>query len=296
MSTAHAQAWVDPKGELSVGLRSDYQTSQGVWHGPVLVTGIPAQALSMGLSAEYVPVEKLSVGLMLSGNGARYSGPQAIPGNTTIILAHGTQDDGSFHWNVTDVDLDVHYQLYDGAVAVAPSLRARIPVTDYENRGYAASGTGLKEVGLGVALGRYGLGLDDLILQVGYTFSFVEKESGGGARTEQYRTNRSDVDLSLSYLVTEKLALSLGAAFRYTHDGFDLEDYPALPSGDPLITWHDPVLKVNFLTPVAVASYQVSEAWSVTGRFGAVVWGQNTSNSLLFGLSVGWANNLAAAD
>jgi hypothetical protein len=292
-SLAGAQAWVNPKGELSLSLHSDYQSSQGVWHGSLLITGLPVQALNNAVSVEYVPVDHLAVGVAVNGNGVRYSGPQMLQGQTGTILAHGSQDDGSFHWNVTDLDLDARYQAYDGAVTLTPVLRARIPVTSYEQKGYAAAGSHLAEVGAGIYLGRYGLGLDDLVLQASYTFTYVAKESGGGAATEKYRVNRSDADLALSYVITDKFIAGVGAAFRYTHDGFDLEDYNALPAGDPLIMWHDPVLRVEYLAPVAVASYQLTPAWSVAARFAAVVWGANTSNPLSFGLTLGWANNLA---
>jgi hypothetical protein len=291
-SLAAAQAWVNAKGELSLAVRSDYQTAKGVWHGSTLVTGLPVQALNNALTAEYVPIEKLSLGLTLNANGVRYTGPQMIPGSN-VILSHGTQDDGSFHWSITDLDFEAHYQAYDGAVALTPLLRVHVPVTDYEQKGYGAAGTHLKEAGVGLALGRYGLGLEDLVLQLGYTFTYVEKESGGGERTEQFRTNRSDVDFSLSYIITDKFIAGIGAAFRYTHDGFDLLDYPKLPASDPLIMWHDPVLRVRYFVPAAVASYQLSRTWSVAGRFAAVVWGQNASNPISFGLTLGWANNLA---
>ena len=296
VSSASAQAWVEDPGDLSIELHSSYQTSQGVWHGPTLVTGVPAQILSFAVSASYVPIEHLGVGLALNANAARYSGPQAIPGNTSIILAHGSQDDGSFHGNLTDLDLDARYQVYDGAVAVSPVIRFHLPVTNYENRGYAMAGTHLKELGLGFSLGRAGLGIESLFLQVGYAFTITSKETRGGAGTEQYRTNRSDADLSLAYQINDKLLVAVGAAFRYTHDGFDLEDYPTLPAGDPLITWHDPVLKVAYFAPSAQVSYQLTEAWSLSGQFGAVVWGQNASNPLSFGLNVGWGRNLKSDD
>lgn len=292
-SLAAAQAWVSAKGELSLSLHSDYQTSQGVWHGPTLVTGLPVQALNNAIAAEYVPLEHLAVGLTLYGNGVRYSGPQVIPGNDTVILAHGSQDDGSFHWNVTDLDFDARYQAYDGAVTLTPILRARIPVTDYEQKGYGAAGSHLAEAGAGLYLGRYGLGLDDLVLQASYTFTYVQKESGGGAATEQYRVNRSDADLSLSYVITDKLIAGVGAAFRYTHDGFDLQDYPGLAPGSPLIMWHDPVLRARYLAPTVMASYQMTPAWSLAARFAEIVWGENVSNPISFGLTLGWANNVA---
>lgn len=281
------------KGELSLSLHSDYQTSQGVWHGSELVTGLPVQALNNAVSAEYVPLEHLALGLGLNANGVRYTGPQMITGQENIILAHGTQDDGSFHWNVTDLDFDARYQAYEGAVTLTPIFRARVPITGYEQKGYAAAGSHLAEAGLGFYLGKYGLGLEDLVLQASYTFTFVQKESGGGASTEQYRVNRSDAELSLAYVITDKLIAGLGAAFRFTHDGFDLADYNALPPGDPLRMWHDPVLRARYLAPTAIASYQLTPAWSLAGRFAIVAWGENVSNPLSFGLTLGWANNLA---
>jgi long-subunit fatty acid transport protein len=144
----------------------------------------------------------------------------------------------------------------------------------------------------GLYLGRYGLGLEDLVLQASYTFTYVEKETGGGAATEQYRVNRSDADLSLSYVITSKFIAGAGVAFRYTHDGFDLQQYPTLDPNDPLIIWHDPVLRARYLAPAAVASYQITPAWSVAARVAAVVWGENVSNPLSFGLTLGWESNL----
>jgi hypothetical protein len=290
-SLAAAQAWVNPRGELALALRSDYQTSDGVWHGPTLVTGLPVQAFNDALSVEYVPLEHLALGVTLSGNGVRYSGPAVVPG-ANFPLKHGSQDTGSFHWNVTDLDLDVRYQAYDGAVTLTPILRFRTPVTSYEQKGYAAAGSHLMEGSAGLYLGRYGLGVEDLVLQASYAFTYVQKETGGGAATEQYRVNRSDADLALSYVITSKFIAGAGVAFRYTHDGFDLGDYANLDPSDPLIMWHDPVLKVRYLAPAAVASYQISPAWSIAARFAAVVWGQSTSNPISFGLTLGWEHNV----
>jgi len=293
-SLAAAQAWVNAKGELSLNLRSDYQTSQGVWHGPTLITGLPAQALNEALAVEYVPLDHLAIGATLNANSVRYTGPQTLPGST-FPLNHGRQDDGSFHGSVTDLDLEARYQAYDGAVTLTPVLRLRTPVTDYEQKGYAAAGSHLMEGSLGFHVGKYGLGLEDLVFQASYLFTYVAKESGGGAATEQFRVNRSDADLSLSYVISSKFIVGAGAAFRYTHDGFDLENFAPLTRSDPsnpLIMWHDPVLKVAYLAPAAVASYQLTPAWSLAGRFAAVVWGQNTSNAISFGLTLGWENNL----
>jgi hypothetical protein len=287
-----AQAWVNPKGELSLALRSDYQTSSGVWHGSSLITGLPVTALNDSLEAEYIPVDHLGIGLTLAGDGVRYTGPQANPNNPNVVYAHGPSDDGSFHWNITDLELNARYQVYDGAVTLTPILRTRFPLTHYPTQGYAAAGSHLAEAGAGFYLGKYGLGLEDLVLQASYVFTYVDKESEGGAATEQFRVNRSDADLSLSYVINEKFIAGLGAALRITHDGYDLSNLDKQPLDPMLKLWHDPVALARYLAPTAVASYQFTPAWSLAARFAIVAWGENVSNAISFGLTLGWQSNL----
>jgi hypothetical protein len=196
------------------------------------------------------------------------------------------------HWNVTDLDFNAHYQAYDGPITLTPNLHLRTPVTDYENQGYGAAGTHLKEASLGLSIGRYGLGLEDLVLQAGYMFTFVSKEDRGGAATEQYRTNRSDFDLSFAYIFNDKFVAAAGVAVRITHDGFELEDYPELMADDPLIEWHDPVLKQMYIAPTVLASYQLTPSFSLAGNFAIIAKGNNVSNAITFGLTAGWSTNL----
>jgi hypothetical protein len=286
---------VSDKGELSLGLRSDFQTANGVWHGDDgKVTGLPTKAINSSLSLEYVPIAKLATALTLNANGASYTGPQMVP-NVPFALAHGSQDDGSMHFNVTDLDFNARYQAYDGPITLTPNLHLRTPVTDYENQGYAAAGTHLKEASVGLSIGKYGLGVEDLVLQAGYMFTFVSKEDRGGMATEQYRTNRSDFDLSFAYIFNEKFVAAVGAALRITHDGFELEDYDTISATDPtnpILKWHDPVLKQMYLAPTVLASYQVTDSFSLAGNFAIIVVGNNVSNAITFGLTAGWATNL----
>lgn len=291
-STAAAQAWVSDKGELSLSLRSDFQTASGTFHGDDgLITGLPTRAVNSLFTVEYVPISKLSTALTLNANGATYQGPLTQPG-ANFALAHGSQDDGSWHWNITDLDFYTRYQAYDGPVTLTPVLHLRTPVTDYENRGYAAAGMHLREAGLGLSLGKYGVGTEDLVLQASYMFTVPAKEHGGGAATEQYRTIRSDFDVSLAYIFSPSFVAAAGVAVRVTHDGFELEDYDELPSGDPLIDWHDPVLKQMYIAPSVLASYQVTPSFSLAGNFAIIAHGDGVSNAITFGLTAGFSTNL----
>lgn len=292
-STAAAQAWVNEKGELSLSLRNDYQFANGVFHGEDgLITGLNTSAINSSFSVEYVPIPKLAAGLALNANAAAYTGPQMIPG-ANFALAHGKNDtDGSLHWTPTDLDIVARYQAYDGAIAITPNLRFRTPVKEYENLGYAANGTGLREGSIGVSIGKYGLGTEDLVLQAGYMFSYVAKETDAPAAVQKYRTNRSDFDLSFAYIFSEKFVAAAGVAVRITHDGFNLEDYPELPAGDPLIMWHDPVLKQMYIAPTVLASYQVTPEFSLAGNFAMIPYGNNVSNAITFGITLGYAMNI----
>jgi hypothetical protein len=299
-SLAAAQAWVNPKGELYLTLRSDFQTSTGVWHGSTLISSIngspnlAVDAFNDAISAEYVPIEHLAIGLTLNGNDVAYKGPQAIPG-VDIAFNHGRDDDGSFHANITDLDFEARYQLYDQAFTFTPVFRTRVPVTDYENRGYAAAGSHLAEASLGFYIGKYGLGLEDLVLQASYVFTYVQKDNDDPT-VQQYRVNRSDADLAISYIFSSKWIAGIGAAFRYTHDGFDLVNYvnldPTVAADANLIKDHDAVLKAEYFAPAAFATYQFTPKWGLNLHIADIVWGRSVSNALSTGLTLAYTNNL----
>ncbi len=261
------------------------------------MTGLPVTVFTQEIAAEYVPIEHLAIGAGLNANEVAYTGPLTIPG-FPFPLAHGSQDDGNYHFNVTDLDLDARYQLYDGKFTFTPVVRGRIPVTNYENKGYAASGTHLRELGVGFYAGKYGLGLEDLVVQVSYTFTFVQKYRGDGVTpdtgpdsTDNFTVNRHDADLAISYIINDKLIAGAGVAGRYTDDGFDLANYVLLQPTDPLIKLHDPVLKAIYLAPLAFASYQFTPTWSLMARVADIVAGRSVSDALSISLTLGHSNN-----
>jgi hypothetical protein len=285
--TPLAGAWVNPKGTLATSITSDVRSSDGIWSGSVLVHGLPVNAYDEQVAASYVPVEHLAVTAALDGTVMQYSGPQMIPG-FPFPLTHGSQDDGQPHGNLTDLELGARYQLYDRAFTLTPLVHGRVPITDYEQKGYAAAGTHLAELGVGAYVGKR---VDRLVLQGDYTFTYVEKEDGGGMATEQYRTNRSDVSVSASYLYGDRWTFGVGGSLRWTHDGFDLDTYSSLPAGSPLLLWCDPVLKARYLAPAAFVSYQPGP-WILSLRASEAVWGQNTTNAMTVGFTLGYLHDL----
>lgn len=281
---AEAQ-WVGEPNEVSVSLASSYQFASRTFEGSIIVTGVPAQSWQNTVTLGYVPLEKLKLEASLVSQMDRYTGPQTTS-NPAVVVAHGSQDDGDWHGNLTDATLIARYQLVDGGVTVTPFVVTKLPVTDYESLGYAASGTGLKEVGAGAQVGRIGLGSERVFLVGGYQFRFVEKESGGGEDTEQFRTNYSLLNLLGGYFLGDKLTLALGGELRWTHDGFELKDYAA--ASPELRMWHDPVLMRKYVAVSAVASYALSEALAASLLFSIVPWGDNVSDTKVLGLELSW--------
>jgi hypothetical protein len=132
-------------------------------------------------------------------------------------------------------------------------------------------------------------------VQASYVFTYVQKDNDDPT-VEQYRVNRSDADLAISYIFSSKIIAGIGAAFRYTHDGFDLVNYitldPAVPMDADLIKDHDAVLKAEYFAPAAFATYQFTPAWGLNLHVADIVWGRSVSNAFSGGLTLAYTHNL----
>ncbi|HET6610694.1 MAG TPA: hypothetical protein VFG83_01840 [Kofleriaceae bacterium] len=284
---AHAQAWAGNQGEGEVELGTAFQYSNTIMWGEQYgrVTGLPAQEVRTHLTVEYTPIDRFTVGATLPFQLNRYSGRQTGP-NPGVIFAHGTNDDGDWHSNFTDLHLDARYQVLQGDIALSPIIQVKIPVSDYENRGYAASGNGLFEVGAGAYIGKLGVFTDNLLVQAGYTFTWVQKEDGGGEATEAYSMHHSDASLVFGYIFTPSFWAAAGTSLLWTHGGFDLADYP---DADPILKeWHDPIASRRAWSVNVSASYSLTDTLALTPYFGAVLLGKNVSNAMTGGVNLTW--------
>lgn len=289
---AAADAWSGEKGELGVTFGQAFQFSDAIYYGEFgRITGLPAQSLRSTLGVELTPVAKLTIGADLTGQFDRYTGP-ATGANPDIIVAHGENDDGDWHGSVTDANLEVRYQVYDGAVAISPALKTKIPVTDYETIGYTSAGTGLMEFGAGIAIGKMGLGTENLFLEASYTFMFVQKEDAGGEVTEDFSTHYSLANLTLGYFFGEKFNAMLGGEFRLTHGGVELDEIRMISDPEEqatINTFHDSILARRYFAPTLGANYSLNDSLTLSANAAIVVWGDNVSDAKVFGLSLSWA-------
>ena len=282
-----AQGWSDERGTLTLTSADAYEWSDATFHTTsFLISGVPSDSIQANLEAEYVPIDKLTFKALMMSTATRYTGPQtgATP---DIIVAHGMNDDGKFHYTPTDLELEARYSVLDSEkFGLSPAIRGQIPVHDYEVRGYAASGSGLKELGAGLYFNLAGAPFDRSFVAASYFFTYVEKESKGGADTEMYSVNRSDASLRWGYGITDAFTAAIGVSGRITHGGVDLENIRMLPMMAQY--YHDPILRKDYLTVNAMASYQLLDSLSATVSFAIIPIGLNVSNAKIVNLMLTW--------
>jgi hypothetical protein len=278
-STALAQPWVGDPHELTLQATTELQFASEVYEDD-FAQPAASQSWRDRIGVSYVPIEKLELHADLTWQMDRYTG--------NLAIGHGDYDDGDWHGHLTDLTASAMYTAYDGALAISPALVTKIPVGDYDSRGYAAAGTGLNEVGAGLRLGKAGLLDGKLLFWGGYTFTFVQKDTRGGPDTSQFRTNYSLVDGYGGYFINDKLVVAGGLEYRLTHDGFDISDGAMLDEDDPLFEWHDAVLKRQYLAINLRGAYWLTDRLSAAVAFGIIPTGVNVSNAKSIALQLSW--------
>jgi hypothetical protein len=208
--------------------------------------------------------------------------------------AHGEYDDGDMHTTLTDLRLGARYQLLREIVAFAPHIGGSIPVTDYENVGFANAGRGLKQLHLGASLGRtLDPVLPNLFVHGTYEFSLVERFDDTSTEeeaeiTKEVGQNRSDVALMLGYFFLEgDLRLNLGYNWRIHHGGVDFTELGSPDS--PMYRYHDPLLNEEFMLLGGDIGYDLTDRLSINASTRFFLRGYNTRDANLFSLGLSFA-------
>lgn len=288
-ATASAQGWADDKGTLTLAATYAYQFSDSTYHDTsFLVSGVPSDTHQLNLKTEFVPLERLTAGVQLYSAATRYTGPQT-GADPSIIVAHGSNDDGSYHYKVTDLEAEVRYAILNDRFGLSPAVRFQTPVTDYEVRGYAAHGSGLKEGGAGIYFSMSDAPIAKSHFLASYFYTIVAKEKNGGAATEAYSVNRHDAMVNWGYQITDDITASLGVSARLTPNGFNLRDMQMAPM--EVQHWHDPILAKDYLMVNAIGAYTISDSLAAVLSIGIIPIGLNVSNAKLAGLTFIWTTD-----
>lgn len=286
---ACAQAFTLPRGVGGVTLAFQYYQDTGRRFTDASRESVgQTETVSVFLEADYGITDRLSGTFSLPYVFARFRGekpPDPIPYQPF---------DECHCWNSTlqDFALTARYRLGDDLWAVTPLVRYVVPSHGYNYQGEAVAGFHRKElaVGLNAAWRVTDFEPTRAILQVGYTYSFVEK-------FQDIPNDRSNGTIELGYSATRRLYLHANGAFQYTHGGLRFGS----PSGDP---FYPPGEAIILDTPEKLQDFHRlfrNNYWQLGGgisysagpfdvfaSFTKFVWGSDTHDGHAYTLGATW--------
>ena len=210
--SAAAQAWVPPAGVGSVSLTYQFIDNAGhlLTDGALLPDG-KSTNIGAAVEVEYAVTDRLSVSAGLPFVAAKYVGP----GETPFVFLP-VDSCHCWHTGFQDVSVGARYNIVNGSFALTPSIALGVPSHDYEFRGEAVLGTGLKELRLGIDAGQR---LDrlspKLSVQGHYAYTIAEQ-------VLDIPHDRSNATFEGGYAVTRKLSARGWVSVQRTHGGLRL--------------------------------------------------------------------------
>lgn len=288
-ASARAQAWPIPKRTGAVSLVYQWidNTGHRLSDGKLLEDG-KSRNQGLAFAFDYGVTDKLSVSVGLPYVGARYIGPNLPP--LPPELQSPNDVDGEWHSGFQDFAIAARYNAVSrGAFVLTPGVALVIPSHSYAYRGEAVLGRRLKELQLGVSLGRT---LDEispkLFVAARYAYAFVEQAEVDVAN------NRSNVALELGFVPVPKLTLQAGALWQRTHGGLR---FGTMPPGTPVfpgdvntidrLLEHDRLLRDDSFHLAGSASLSLGGV-DVFAQYTAYVSGTDTHAGHLVSAGITW--------
>ena len=248
VTAAKAQAWVLPRGEGDISFT--YQRIDNTGHrrtnGFLVPRGVSLD-MSLYLEAEYAFTNRLSITAGLPYVFAKYTDRNPpptpipfLPGDECRCWQSGWQDFG----------ITARYNLVrtpSGVFAATPSVSVGVPGHGYNFRGESALGRDLREVRIGIEVGRrLDVSSRNISIKGGYSYAFVERVMG-------ISTNRSNARMELDHVIKGKLALRGQAFWQRTGGGLRFGSpqppgliFPGEVNTPDLLNQHDRLLRDNY--------------------------------------------------
>jgi hypothetical protein len=288
-----AQAWLPPKGEVSLTLG----------YGNIFVNqhylGTPdnpgdnvesdyghIRSQSYGIGLSYGVTDRLAVFVGLPFIYSKYYGtpgenffPHTIP-----------NDDGNYHGTFQDYTIHVGYQVANGTIALTPFFTAVIPSHSYTFFAHTAVGRDLHEYQLGFSSGaRLDWLLAGSYVQASYSYAFVEPVFVEGLGNIHH--DRSNGVLELGYFLTPSLSMRLLGTGFYTHGGVVLDSPLAAGppvESNPLFYHHDQIGHESGISAGGGLSYALTGSTEVYVAYLTQLQGRGghkINDSLSFGFT-----------
>jgi len=194
-------------------------------------------------------------------------------------VPHGPPDTGVYHPTFQDLRVGIRYNLFRGPLVVTPFVATVIPTHHYETRGHTAVGKDLRELQVGVNVGR---DLEDIVprsyVQARYSYAVVED-------VRQFNLNRSNADWEFGYFATSRLTLRFTGAWQQTYGGVRIFEDEDIPDFHEL---HDRAAQSGFLRVGGGLSFSLTKSVDLHADFGNTARGSNTHGARGISLGLSW--------
>jgi hypothetical protein len=190
-------------------------------------------------------------------------------------------EDRKYHAAFKDFRFELAWNVVPGDFAVTPFVGIGLPSHEYEYKGEAVPGKGLREVYVGAAAGRsLSPFLPRAYLHARYAYAFVETVD-----VDVDKLDRSNLDTELGYEVAPRLLVRALARWQVTHGGLDLEDMRHHPE---FFRTHDRAARTNYFNLGLGASFALGASWDVYAIFIKTLSGENAHQSRSLSIGATW--------
>ena len=273
LKLTQAQAWLPLKGDgqLTFTYENIYVRDHFDYQGNRFNAG-PIRTNTVITTLEYGLTNRLTLDAELTHVTSKYEG-------FVGPVPHGPPDTGFYHPTFQDARVGVRFNVFRGPLVVTPFVATVIPTHHYETRGHTAVGRDLRELQIGVNVGRDLEGLIPRTYVEGrYSYSVVQD-------VRQFNLNRSNADWEFGYFATNRLTLRFTGAWQKTYGGVRIFLDSNIPDYHEL---HDRAAQSGFLRVGGGLSFSLTRSIDLHADFGNTEKGTNTHGARGLSLGISW--------
>jgi hypothetical protein len=271
--STYAQAWVPSQGEgqITITYENLYVRDHFDYTGKRFDAG-PIRTHTVIATFEYGVTNKLTLDADITHVTSKYEG-------FVGPVPHGPPDTGFYHPTFQDARIGIRYGVFRKRLLVTPFVAAVIPTHHYETRGHSAVGRDLRELQMGINVGR---DLEDIIprtyFQARYSYAFVQN-------VRQFGLNRSNVDWEFGYFLKPRLSLRFTGAWQFTHSGLR---YPLDQDVPDFHELHDRAAKSEFMRFGGGLTVSLTKYFDLHADVGNTYRGRTTHGARGLSLGLSW--------
>jgi len=273
LSLTYAQAWqpLGGEGQVTITYENLYVRDHFDYTGKRFSPG-PIRTNTVLTTLEYGLTNKLTLDSQLTHVTSKFEG-------FVGPVPHGPPDTGVYHPTFQDLNVGLRYNVLSRQLVVTPFVAVNMPTHHYETRGHTAVGRDLRELQVGVNVGR---DLNDLIpqtyVQARYSYAFVQN-------VEQFGLNRSNIDWEVGYYAKPRLSFRATGAWQYTYSGIR---YPLDQNIPDFHELHDRAAKSGFVRFGGGLTVSLTKNVDLHADAGNTVKGYSTHGSRGLSLGISW--------